>query len=270
MSRIDFTPEQTTTIGVSASTSRSADTSKVSAAPRWTPPRPPVANTRIPPAAAIAAVAATVVAPSRRSAYAGARSRRDSLTSSVLQTRSSSSPVRPILGSPSRTAIVAGTAPAARMDPSSPAGTRCSGGFSSTAPGASRGRPRLQGTVDVGVGGADVAADVEGRALVRVERAPVVEVQSGDRFEQRDVGEEGRQQGRALCRGQRRALALLPLQPAPHRGNGTVAGPPGQPVEQRRHPAEQPVGAGSGRGGGHVLDRHRADEAGGRSEEHTS
>ena len=42
MSRIDFTPEQTTTIGVSARTSRSADTSKVSAAPRWTPPRPPV------------------------------------------------------------------------------------------------------------------------------------------------------------------------------------------------------------------------------------
>src|SRR6185312_11665034 len=267
MSRIDFTPEQTTTIGVSASTSRSADTSKVSAARRWTPPRPPVANTRIPPAAAIAAVAATVVAPSRRSAYAGARSRRDSLTSSVLQTRSSSSPVRPILGSPSRTAIVAGTAPAARMVSSRRVATlrlrpggrpwarivlssatiapvvacasRTSSVISTVHPLSSgatvwvasssrvpegsrvgllhtpRGRLCLQGTVDVGVGGADVAADVEGRALVRVERAPVVEVQSGDGLEQRDVVEEGGQQGRALRRGQRRALALLPLQTAP-------------------------------------------------------
>ena len=48
MSSTDFTPEQTTRIGVSASTPRSADTSQVSLAPRCTPPSPPVANTPIP------------------------------------------------------------------------------------------------------------------------------------------------------------------------------------------------------------------------------
>src|SRR5919199_1754773 len=64
MSRIDFTPAQTTQIPTRASVSRSADSSKVSRAPRCTPPRPPVANTRIPARSARWAVAATVVAPS--------------------------------------------------------------------------------------------------------------------------------------------------------------------------------------------------------------
>ena len=48
MSRMDFTPAETTVIGTSASTLRSADSSNVSEARRWTPPRPPVAKTRMP------------------------------------------------------------------------------------------------------------------------------------------------------------------------------------------------------------------------------
>ena len=48
MSRIDFTPAHTTQIPTRASVPRSADSSKVSRAPRCTPPSPPVANTRMP------------------------------------------------------------------------------------------------------------------------------------------------------------------------------------------------------------------------------
>ena len=48
MSRIDFTPAQTTQIPTRASVPRSADSSKLSRAPRCTPPSPPVANTRMP------------------------------------------------------------------------------------------------------------------------------------------------------------------------------------------------------------------------------
>jgi hypothetical protein len=47
-SRIDFTPAQTTVIGVLASVPRSADSSHVSRASRCTPPSPPVANVPIP------------------------------------------------------------------------------------------------------------------------------------------------------------------------------------------------------------------------------
>lgn len=50
-------------IRVRASSRRSADSSCVSVHPRWTPPSPPVANTRIPARAARNAVAETVVAP---------------------------------------------------------------------------------------------------------------------------------------------------------------------------------------------------------------
>ena len=47
-SRIDFTPEHTTSTGVRASAARSAETSQVSRAPRCTPPSPPVANSATP------------------------------------------------------------------------------------------------------------------------------------------------------------------------------------------------------------------------------
>eukprot|EP00619_Florenciella_sp_RCC1007_P004234 CAMPEP_0205936778 /NCGR_PEP_ID=MMETSP1325-20131115/42391_1 /ASSEMBLY_ACC=CAM_ASM_000708 /TAXON_ID=236786 /ORGANISM="Florenciella sp., Strain RCC1007" /LENGTH=53 /DNA_ID=CAMNT_0053306969 /DNA_START=77 /DNA_END=238 /DNA_ORIENTATION=- len=48
MSKIDLTPAQTTATGVRRSSVKSADTSKVVAAPRCTPPTPPVTNTSIP------------------------------------------------------------------------------------------------------------------------------------------------------------------------------------------------------------------------------
>ena len=56
-------PAQTTATGVRASSCRSALMSKLVAAPRCTPPMPPVANTRMPAIAAMIMVAATVVAP---------------------------------------------------------------------------------------------------------------------------------------------------------------------------------------------------------------
>ena len=74
-SRIDFTPAQTTVIGVWPSVVRSADSSQLSRASRCTPPSPPVANTPIPARTASVAVAATVVAPVARRAITTARSR---------------------------------------------------------------------------------------------------------------------------------------------------------------------------------------------------
>ena len=119
MSSTDFTPEHTTATGVEASTSRSADTSHDDVSPgggRCTPPSPPVPNTPMPAACASSAVDAIVVAPSRPSAIAGPRSRADSFASSASgsHTRSSSLPASPTHSRPSSTAIVAGTAPAAR------------------------------------------------------------------------------------------------------------------------------------------------------------
>src|ERR1019366_4790518 len=56
-------PAQTTATGVRASSSRSAEMSKLTSAPRCTPPIPPVANTLMPARCAQIMVAATVVAP---------------------------------------------------------------------------------------------------------------------------------------------------------------------------------------------------------------
>ena len=85
MSRIDFTPADTTVIGVLDSAVRSADSSADSAKPRCTPPSPPVANTRIPAFAASTAVAATVVPAVRFPAIASPRSRLLTLTTDVVQ-----------------------------------------------------------------------------------------------------------------------------------------------------------------------------------------
>ena len=63
MSRIDFTPAQTTATSVWPSSVRSAEMSKLVSAPRCTPPSPPVTKTRMPASAASRIVAATVVAP---------------------------------------------------------------------------------------------------------------------------------------------------------------------------------------------------------------
>ena len=106
-------------IGVAASTLRSADSSSDSAKPRCTPPRPPVANTRIPARVASAEVAATVVPAVFRFAIASPRSRTLTLmTDSSRAIRSRSPPERPTFGTPSITAIVAGVTPASVSIPS--------------------------------------------------------------------------------------------------------------------------------------------------------
>src|SRR5215469_14431022 len=129
MSRMDLTPAETTVTGVRDSTVRSADSSKVSPAPRCTPPRPPVANTRIPARSASTDVAATVVPPVTFLAIAMAMSRLLTLTTdSSAATRSSSSGVRPILATPSTSAIVAAVTPwPARMASNSRAASRLPG-----------------------------------------------------------------------------------------------------------------------------------------------
>ena len=77
---------------------------------------PPVANTRTPAIAAQIIVAATVVAPVRPDATQTAISRRLTLaTPSARHISSSSSSVSPALTRPRTIAIVAGTAPSARM-----------------------------------------------------------------------------------------------------------------------------------------------------------
>src|SRR4051812_366041 len=115
MSRIDFTPAQTTQIPTRASVPRSADSSNVSRAPRCTPPSPPVANTRMPARSATCAVAATVVAPCPPRVSTGARSRTPHLrTPSVSASSASDASSSPTRSSPAMTAIVAGTAPCSR------------------------------------------------------------------------------------------------------------------------------------------------------------
>ena len=82
------------------------------ASSRWAPPMPPVAKRRMPARWASIIVAATVVAAVRRCATATARSRRLAFSTSSLWARlRSSSSVRPTVGRPSSTAMVAGTAP---------------------------------------------------------------------------------------------------------------------------------------------------------------
>ena len=87
--------------------------SKVSSAPRCTPPMPPVAKISMPASSAIYIVAATVVPAAPWRAATAARSRRDALTTPPERraSRSSSSRVRPTLKRPLRTATVAGVAP---------------------------------------------------------------------------------------------------------------------------------------------------------------
>ena len=98
--------------GVRASSSRSAEMSKLCSAPLCTPPMPPVANTLMPAMCAAIMVAATVVPPVRPSATAKARSARDSFIAPVATASDSRSPSdRPILILPPTTAMVAGTAP---------------------------------------------------------------------------------------------------------------------------------------------------------------
>ena len=121
-SRIAFGPAQTTAIGVRASSSRSelmsSDGAAPPTAPRWTPPIPPVAKTAIPAAWAAIIVALTVVAAQPPAASAPARLGRAAFRTDPgrrgrerLEVRVAAGPTR---NRPSRTATVAGTAPAAR------------------------------------------------------------------------------------------------------------------------------------------------------------
>ena len=63
ISKIDFTPADTTVTGVLPSYSKSALTSIVCSYPLWTPPIPPVTKTSMPAAFAPIIVVETVVAP---------------------------------------------------------------------------------------------------------------------------------------------------------------------------------------------------------------
>ena len=84
--------------------------------PRCTPPMPPVAKTRMPARLARIIVVATVVAPVSFPATTIGRSLRLTLsTPFASHMRTSSSSVRPAFSRPSMTAMVAGTAPSARM-----------------------------------------------------------------------------------------------------------------------------------------------------------
>ena len=78
-SRIALAPAATTVTGVSDSSRRSAEMSKLVSAPRCAPPMPPVAKTSIPARCAPIIVAATVVAPVPPVARHAARSARESL-----------------------------------------------------------------------------------------------------------------------------------------------------------------------------------------------
>ena len=100
---------------------------------RWTPPMPPVAKSRMPTRAAMAAVAETVVPASRRAASSGARSRAPALAG--RRPGSPAAPARPRRPRPRarRRArpMAAGTAPAARTAAAQRrAASRLSGGGS--------------------------------------------------------------------------------------------------------------------------------------------
>ena len=120
-SRMAFGPAQTTATGVRASSSRSAEMSNdglgPSRAPRWTPPIPPVLNTRIPAAREAIIVADTVVADHPPAAAPSARLWRETLRTEpagAVASASSSSMPRPTSRRPSFIATVAGTAPEPR------------------------------------------------------------------------------------------------------------------------------------------------------------
>src|ERR671937_2820322 len=115
MSRSDLAPAQTTHTAERAISPRSAETSRVSAQPRWTPPIPPVAMKWMPAIVHTAMVPPTVVAPEAPETAHVARSRGPTLRmSGPVASRSRSASSRPTRTAPSITATVAGTAPAPR------------------------------------------------------------------------------------------------------------------------------------------------------------
>src|SRR5581483_8580288 len=112
---MDLMPAQTTVIAVCANAVKSVDSSKEVAAPRCTPPMPPVANTRMPARRARTAVADTVVPASARRDTRTGRSRVLALATPWAVPRCSiSSSARPTVGTPLTTPTLAGTTPCRR------------------------------------------------------------------------------------------------------------------------------------------------------------
>ncbi len=110
-------PAETTITGVRASSSRSAEMSKLFSAPLWTPPMPPVANTLMPASAGHdhgrgdrRAAGAPLARPRRRGRRATA-----SWRPTPAPARRARVALSPTFSRPSTTAIVAGTAPSSRM-----------------------------------------------------------------------------------------------------------------------------------------------------------
>jgi hypothetical protein len=112
---MDFAPEHTTTAGVRAICSRSAEMSSDSAKPLCTPPIPPVAMNVIPAIRQAASVPPTVVEPRAPWTTQAAMSRAPTLRafSPASANRSSDERSSPIRTAPSSIPTVAATAPAA-------------------------------------------------------------------------------------------------------------------------------------------------------------
>ena len=115
ISRIAFAPAQTTITGVLVNSGKSAEMSKVSEAPRCTPPIPPVAKNFIPARLAHIIVAATVVAAFCVNAKTEGKSRLEAFFISLpVANLSKSRSFIPIFILPSSMAMVAGTPPFSR------------------------------------------------------------------------------------------------------------------------------------------------------------
>ena len=117
ISKIDFTPADTTVTGVLPNYYKSALTSITCSKPRWTPPIPPVTKISMPAAWAPIIVPETVVAPIPFRAIIVGRSLLLTFFTSlpVLASSSICDYERPTCILPSKMAIVAGTAPPSRI-----------------------------------------------------------------------------------------------------------------------------------------------------------
>ena len=110
ISKTAFAPAEITIIGIFARAIKSWDISKEYSTPRWTPPMPPVANTRMPTWEAMCNVDETVVAPFHFLETAIPSSLRDTFfTDSCCAINANSSAFKPARILPLRMAITAGT-----------------------------------------------------------------------------------------------------------------------------------------------------------------
>ena len=212
MSRMLFTPAQTTHTGVVDSSVRSALTSNDVAAPRCTPPSPPVTKTRIPAREASRMVAATVVAPCPWRAMIDGRSRTLAFTTDgSLASSSRSSGDSPTCGTPPSTAMVAGTAPCSRTMPSTSVAIATFCGY---------GMPWLMIVLSSATTGRP-AATASATSSVSCDHGDILVAQVGDDGVRAGHGECGRLVAVRRGVGQRRPLQ----QPVAERRQHRVAGP---------------------------------------------